>query len=105
MKAKIAGVKDLGMQVNRLDTNELVDHCILVFENEAGETYNTYAMTKTCHGKSKLGKLIRAIIGRNLGPSDFNDDCFDSSSLIGAEVYIELNEYKVVTKVSDIPIW
>lgn len=105
IKAKLAEVRDLGMQVNRLDTSELVDHCILVFQTSEGKTYKTYPMTKTCHGKSKLGRLIRAIIGRNLGPSDFEENCFDSGTIIGATVFININEYEMVVEVSDIPLW
>lgn len=104
IKATLAEIKDLGMQVNRLEPTELVDHCLIVFETENGEKYNTYAMTKTCHGKSKLGRMIRSLLGRNLTAKDYVNDFFDASCLIGVTAYIELNEYNVVSKVSDVPL-
>lgn len=104
IKAKLAEIRDLGMQVNRLDTSELVDHCLIVFETEAGETYTTYPMTKTCHGKSRLGKILRTLLGRNLKPADYIEDHFDASCLIGTTAYVEINEYRMVIQVSEIPV-
>jgi hypothetical protein len=87
VKANLSEVKDLGMQVNRLNTNQLVDHCILRFKAEDGTEYDTYPLTKTCHASSRLGKIIRTLLGRGLVKTDYQIkdslEVFDSDVLIG----------------------
>jgi len=100
VKANLTEVKDLGMQVNRLNTNELVDHCILKFTTESGESYNTYALTKTTHASSRLGKIIRTLLGRNLTKNDYVNDMFDSDVLLGKSAYV-LIENNSITGVSE----
>lgn len=95
IKANLTEVRDLGMMVNRLNTNELVDHCILKFQTKDGEILQTYPLTKTTHASSKLGKIIRTLLKRNLTKDDFQKDAdgneaFDSDNLLGIAALVEV---------------
>lgn len=95
VKGKLVEIKDLGMQVNKLKTNELVDLCVLGFETSDGKVY-TYPLSKTCHASSKLGKFLRTLLGRNIDKTDYNDNMFDSSILIGTQVMLEIESEKII---------
>jgi hypothetical protein len=99
VKATLTEVRDLGMQVNRHKTNELVDHCILKFKTEEGDEVFTYELSKTTHASSKLGKMIRTILGRNLEKTDYitvnGVEGLDSDILLNKKVYLEIENQKV----------
>jgi len=92
VKGTLAEVRDLGMQVNRLNTNELVDHCILVFTTEDEQTLETYSLTKGCHASSNLGKIIRILLGRDMNKEDFVENNFESDLIIGKSAFLEVGE-------------
>ncbi len=101
VKATLTEVRDLGMQVNRLNSGELVDLCILKFTTDSGDDVYTYTMTKGCHASSNLGKMVRTILGRNLTKEDYikaddGTEYFDSSVLLKQEVLIELSDNNTV---------
>lgn len=106
VKGNLTEVRDLGMQVNRHNSNELVDHCILKFETEDGEEYFTSPLSKTCHASSKLGKIIRILLGRNLTKDDYTVDgsgnqLFDSTILIRKSAYVEIGENNRIIGVTE----
>lgn len=92
------------MQVNKHNSHELVDHCILRFTTEEGEQVLTYPLTKTCHASSRLGKIIRILLGRNLAKGDYvkdedGNEHFDSSVLLEKSAYAEIGENNIITEV------
>lgn len=104
VKGNLTEVRDLGMQVNRHKSNELVDHCILKFQTEDGEEYLTHPLPKTCHASSRLGKIIRILLGRNLIKTDYVSDdegneLFDSKILLKKSAYVEIGENNRITQV------
>lgn len=105
VKANLTEVRDLGKQVNRFKT-ELVDHCILKFTTEDGEELVTYPLSKTCHASSRLGKIIRVLLGRNLTKDDYikdddGNDVFDSTVLLEKSAYVEVSENNTITGVTE----
>ncbi len=107
VKVILTEVRDLGMQVNRHNSLELVDHCILKFTTEEGEEAITYPLTKTCHASSKLGKMIRILLGRNLVKSDYinnnGTEFFDSQILLNKSAYAEVGTNNIITGVVEAP--
>lgn len=104
VKAVLTEVRDLGMMVNRLNSEELVDHCILKFTTNEGEEIFTYPLTKTCHASSRLGKIIRILLGRNLVKSDYTKDTdgkevFNSQALLNKSASINIGENNKITEV------
>ena len=103
VKGNLTEVRDLGMIVNRHNSSELVDYCILKFRTKDGEYY-THPLPKTCHASSKLGKIIRILLGRNLTKSDYvvdenGDELFDSKVLLKKTALVEIGENNKVTGV------
>jgi hypothetical protein len=95
VKGNLTEVRDLGMMVNRHNSNELVDHCILKFRTKEGEEYLTHPLPKTCHASSKLGKIIRTLLKRNLTKDDYitdedGNELFDSKVLLKKTAYMEI---------------
>lgn len=104
VKGNLTEVRDLGMMVNRHNSNELVDHCMLKFQTEDGQEYTTSPLSKTCHASSRLGKIIRTLLGRNLTKSDYikdddGNELFDSSILLKKVAYMEVGDNNKVTGV------
>jgi hypothetical protein len=108
VKGNLTEVRDLGMQVNRHNSNELVDHCILKFQTEDGEEYFTESLSKTCHASSKLGKIIRTLLRRNLTKEDYitdddGNELFDSTILLEKSAYVEIGNNNKITEVGEGP--
>jgi hypothetical protein len=104
VKAILTEVRDLGMQVNKHNSHELVDHCILKFTTEEGNEVITYPLAKTCHASSQLGKIVRQLLGRNLVKTDYvkdedGNEYFDSSVLLQKSAYVEFGENNLITEV------
>jgi hypothetical protein len=104
VKANLTEVRDLGMQVNRYKSHELVDHCILKFTTESGEEILTYPLPKTCHASSRLVKIIRVLLGRGLTKDDYQkradgSEVFDSKVLIGKKAKLDVGENNIVNEV------
>jgi hypothetical protein len=104
VKAILTEVRDLGMQVNKHNSHELVDHCILKFTTEDGDEVLTYPLTKTTHASSRLGKIIRTILGRNLVKSDYikdddGNEFLDSDILLQKSALVEIGENNTITEV------
>lgn len=111
VKGNLTEVRDLGMMVNRLNSEELIDHCILTFTTEKGKV-QTYPLTKGCHASSRLGKIIKTLLGRGLTKQDFTEVTvedetvlmFDSDVLLGKEAYLEISEGNTITGVYEAAI-
>lgn len=103
VKVVLTEVRNLGMMVNKHNSHELIDHCMLRFTTKDGEEVVTYPLAKTCHASSRLGKYIKALLGRSLTKTDYvkgdsDVEYFDSSVLIGKEMYAEITEGGIVTE-------
>lgn len=104
VKVNLTEVLDLGMLVNRQNNSQLVDHCVLKFETSDGKEYYTHPLSKSCHASSKLGKIIRVLLGRNLTKADYivdddGNELFDSSVLLEKTAYAEIGENNKITGV------
>lgn len=97
VKANLTEVRDLGMKVNRLNPEELVDHCILRFQTEQGTFFETYPLSKTCHASSKLGKILRTLLRRKLTKDDYDsNDMFESDTLLGTEAFLDISDSNII---------
>lgn len=98
MTGKLVEIKDLGMQVNKFNTEELIDSCILSFEYK-GQIFETYPLPKTYRKNSKLGKFISILKGSAVTDEDLDESgLYDCSELLHTKAVIEIDDNKRVIR-------